>query len=813
MPENLYNSYSLEKTSTNGEVITSGSITTWSNSPVSGFEVGDTFRPVANGPLLTVKKVNINDNVIGTRNGKPFRQWQITVEGNNEEDGSSESEAKILYNFNFNAGEHTGTMEVTNEGDAPILSIGIGDTFRVPGIGNITCVNVRGSDSYDDKGNHIWTVTYEGSDASDVSQEDKYNFSIEGTNSNDSVQSGSISVVSQAERPHLDFSIGGKINVPGIGEVICTKINGSDAYDDNGNRIWTVTYEGVSSIEEQDDDDDELPQVKYSFALDKDGASSVSSGTMQVVNKGNTPALNIAVGSKFRIPGIGDVTCTKITGNDDYTENGTRRWTVIYEGSTASEDSSEQPQDDDNNVKYTFNVEDGSDGSAIHSGTKQVILFEDSPTFNPDIGQSFNIPGIGSVTCTKYTGSDEFTDDGRHKWTIIYEGTDAPNESDDGEDDSLPENKYNLSFEKDSDGLIQKSGSMSVVTSGNAPPTSLQVGSTFNIPGIGEVTCSKISGSDDYTEDGTHRWTMTYEGYVKSSESGDDDPQNPDDQDTKYSFYVEKNSDDELVHSGSVEISTIANNPPETYQVGSTINIPGIGDVTIVKVSGSDTYTENGRRKWVMVYEASDSQDDSSSPDDPNEYGTKYSFDIENNSDGTTIYTGTKEFYASGENASAGISIGGTFDVPIVGTLTCTKIRGYKDEETGLFSFIIEGSRSSSQSDDPHDDSGLPDSEETVSYELNGSTVRSVSGELIALRKSETPITKKTFTLYNNSNRPTATLGSLYRGGIALSENIIKETIKNNGVVTSSYYKHTIEIEGEGILVDDDLDDGGNDDS
>ena len=38
-------------------------------------------------------------------------------------------------------------------------------------------------------------------------------------------------------------------------------------------------------------------------------------------------------------------------------------------------------------------------------------------------------------------------------------------------------------------------------------------------------------------------------------------------------------------------------------------------------------------------------------------------------------------------------------------------------------------------------------------------------------------------------------LGETYQGGIALSENIIKESTKVNGVETGSYYKHTIEVE------------------
>ena len=92
-------------------------------------------------------------------------------------------------------------------------------------------------------------------------------------------------------------------------------------------------------------------------------------------------------------------------------------------------------------------------------------------------------------------------------------------------------------------------------------------------------------------------------------------------------------------------------------------------------------------------------------------------------------------------------------------------------------------------------DASLPVSESSISYELNGSTVRSVSGEFIALRRSVHPITKKTFTVYSDSHEPISTPGEAYEGGIVTSENIVQETIKNNGVLSASYYKHSIEVE------------------
>ena len=130
MADKLYNSHTLEKTS--DEI--SGSLTLWRDTPNSPYNIGDTFSPVE-GVTLNVKKVSISDNVIGEKNGKPFRQWQVTIEGSSEE-VSGGSDTNIKYTFNLSSEENSGTMEVTNKGDTPTLSLSIGQTFNVPGVGS-----------------------------------------------------------------------------------------------------------------------------------------------------------------------------------------------------------------------------------------------------------------------------------------------------------------------------------------------------------------------------------------------------------------------------------------------------------------------------------------------------------------------------------------------------------------------------------------------------------------------------------------------------------------------------------------------------
>ena len=84
MPDKLYKSHSIEKTQSSDGVSTSGTLTLWEDNPQSPYDVGDVFQPVPGGALLTVNKVSINDNVLGEQNGKPLRQWQITIEGSTD---------------------------------------------------------------------------------------------------------------------------------------------------------------------------------------------------------------------------------------------------------------------------------------------------------------------------------------------------------------------------------------------------------------------------------------------------------------------------------------------------------------------------------------------------------------------------------------------------------------------------------------------------------------------------------------------------------------------------------------------------------
>lgn len=716
MPDNLFRSHSLEKSSNEGKVVTSGALTLWEDQPVSPLDVGDTFQPVPNGPILTVKRVNIDDNVIGLNAGQPVRQWQISIEGSDEIDSSAS---------------------------------------------------------------------------------ERHSFSIEQDDDN-TIHSGSISKVVTSNTPPRSISVGSYINIPGIGRIKCSKISGNDDFNEYGQRVWHLTYEGSDAPQSSssDEDEDPLPKTKYSFSIDNE-----HSGSMQVVNEGDNPDVTLSIGSIFRIPGIGDVTCSKISGSDDYSQDGTRRWTVTYEGCSKSE----VEETEDTNTRYSFSCDYDS---GVRSGSMQVTYFGDAPSLELHEGDTFSIPCAGTLTCTKASGSDEYTSDGRHKWTFTYEGSNSAS--------AVDRAKYSFSEEGNSDGVPVMSGTKqyhpTVFPNGTVANPDVAVGDPFTLPwgtGFIRLTCTKVSGNLD--DSGV--WTYTIEGQSadESFNLGDSGSGDSSSLHAKYTFTISNSG-----MSGSLEVYSTGDNPDLAYAVGSKIKIPGIDEkLTCTKVSGSDSYDDNGQRKWTLVYEVSNSD------------GAKYSFSREENSDGIEVTSGTKQYHPS-VSSNGGVEgpeadIGEDFYMPYgEGRICfkCTKVSGNLDD-SGVWTYTLEGQSAEDSSGSGDTGSGgsgsggsgssLPDSEASTSYEINGLTVRTVDGNLVALRRSETPISKTTITVYNSSKSKLCTPGDTFNtsnlslpdgadigvssGGIVLSENVTKETIKSNGEIIKTYYKHSIEVE------------------
>lgn len=330
------------------------------------------------------------------------------------------------------------------------------------------------------------------------------------------------------------------------------------------------------------------------------------------------------------------------------------------------------------------------------------------------------------------------------------------------------------SLEKTSEGI---SGSLTLWE--NSPVSPVDVGDTFSPVANGPVlTAEKVSIKDNVlgTFNGKllRQWQITIEGSNNSSGSADTH--------VKYNFNISAGE-----KSGSMEVKNTGDHPSITLDIGDTFNVPGIGEVFCSNVKGSDDYNSAGIRTWTVIYEGANKavvQDSDA----------KYTLNIENNSDGVTVYSGSKETTYTGASPSVAINIGDTFTLPLIGEVTCTRIQT-SNTEANTWSVIIEGSRGGSSSGGSGETPSLPDTESVITYEINGSTVRSVAGEFIALRRSQTPITKKSITVYTSTVDAVATPGSTYSGGIVTSENITKETVKNNGVVTGSYYRHVIEVE------------------
>lgn len=600
MADELYRSYSLEKSKNDdGEIITSGSMTIWEDTPDFPLSIGEHFRPVSSSPLLTVDKLSVKDNVVGTLNGKPVRQWQITIEGKNGEESGSQTENNVKYTFIIADNKKSGTMEVVNTGESPSLRLEVGDTFSVPGIGNVKC----------------------------------------------------------------------------------TKITGNDEYTDSGTRKWITVYEWTDGNGESD--------TKYNFSIERSGDNTISTGSKTVTNSGNSPS-NVALAETITVPGVGALPCVKVSGSDDYDENGNHIWTVTHEGSNAPNATQET-----HDTKYNFSIERNGDNDTIITGSKTVTNSGSSPS-SATLPTNVNLPGIGNIKCVKVSGSDDYDDDGSHIWTVTYDGSNAPVTTQTEHD-----TKYNFSIENSNNEVV-KTGSKTVIISGNTLPN-LSVGETINVPGIGNVKCVKVSGNDDYDDDGTRKWTVVY-----------DCTDAPQEQTTssniRYSINIEKNSDGVVVYTGTKEI-TSDSEPTTSTNIGDKLTFPLIGSVPCVRIYSNNN--DNGT--WTLVIECS----------------------------------------SEGESGSGSGEGGG------------------------------EGGTSTS----------LPETEVETTYEINGTTARSVAGELIILKRSDTSITKQTVTVYTQDGNSVANPGSSYRGGICISEHISKETIKNNGVVVSSYFKHVIEVE------------------
>ena len=285
----------------------------------------------------------------------------------------------------------------------------------------------------------------------------------------------------------------------------------------------------------------------------------------------------------------------------------------------------------------------------------------------------------------------------------------------------------------------------------------------------------------------------------------------------------------------SVSYSFWSDTPDISFQVGQSLlwndvltaqikgnydtsTIPAIDDIEaeynfiITKIHISDEVIgeRNGYpfRQWLVTLDGYLNNNQAIQPEDetaPEVIINSYSVDVEKLDNEDTLFQISIETINYGKEPVIICSIGDTeassaFFSDIPGAplpFTCTSY-SYSDSFNELnmhvWTVVYKGFALL-----PHEQEGddeQDDEDTSTSYEINGSVVYTVDGDIIALRRSEAPIMKKNVTKYTDSIDRITTPGAVYQGGIVLSESIIKETINSSYAVAKSYYKHTIEIEG-----------------
>ena len=310
----------------------------------------------------------------------------------------------------------------------------------------------------------------------------------------------------------------------------------------------------------------------------------------------------------------------------------------------------------------------------------------------------------------------------------------------------------------------------------------------------------------------------------------------------RYPFYDEKGSPT-IIFCPFVTFSFYADEPLITkYQVDRAIHvddwlskeiISNYGEVVPdhvseiahylipVKISISDEVigTKNGMpfRQWKHIIEGylqrPQSIDAESAVIQPVVKG--YSISAENQDNGSILFKVSIESACRNDDpvllCQPGEDIEDVPGVPIPVTCNSYSCKDSHDE-AGVYIWTVVYDCTGIYWPGGEQESTLPDDEVSVSYELNGTTVRTVDGELLVLRRSEYPILRKNIVTYSTSGSPLTVPGDSYKGGVALSESIIKETVTVDGSVKSSHYKHTIEVEGTGIDGTHDTGGGGEED-
>jgi hypothetical protein len=185
--------------------------------------------------------------------------------------------------------------------------------------------------------------------------------------------SGSLSWLN--DTPSTGFQIGDNFQpVPG-GTVLKVKSIDVQSEDSGKTRfgnpikLWRISITGDSSAS-----DGSQTEVRYTFNISKDDRGiTQTEGTMSVSNTGDTPTFSISLGGAFTVPGIGQLTCTGISGGDDFKTDGTRKWDITYSGALVAA-SAPVPDADPPSSEYSLN------GDTARTVAGELIILRRSAT-------------------------------------------------------------------------------------------------------------------------------------------------------------------------------------------------------------------------------------------------------------------------------------------------------------------------------------------------------------------------------------------------------------------------------------------------
>ena len=289
-------------------------------SPVPPYRRGDTFvlgpeldahkafpgAPDFGSCVIEVEECSVSDNPIGSTNGTNLdRVWRVSVTGRIVPDNAghnplfgspSDIAHPVGYSYDekFQDGRTVRSGSLTLWSPTPESDYSIGDNFApIPGK-SIEVTGLSISDqvigkAFDGSLRRLWRITVTGDESIPGGGVDTVNYSFSKAKDDRGIViiSGSMTKTSTSEHPPVMPNIEDKFIVPYIGEVTCTKVNGTQSAPPGEQPSWSITVDGsAAEIEDAIDMPEEEESVDYTpnGVITRDVA-----GNMVVLLRSNTP--------------------------------------------------------------------------------------------------------------------------------------------------------------------------------------------------------------------------------------------------------------------------------------------------------------------------------------------------------------------------------------------------------------------------------------------------------------------------------------------------------------------------------------------